>query len=147
MPSSKTFCRMVFWALRWWTSMWYNGRSEACRTVTFWSFYTARTSRVITTIMIGSCVPSFQTSPPTPSFTTLWHLACCMGPVGPYIPHVLAWWMGLAARVILRLSSPKLRTPPAATQPTNDRTTAKPSPTPRKCKCWKFGKWDAVMCT
>ncbi|CAM6040398.1 unnamed protein product [Sphagnum compactum] len=40
--------------------------------------------------------------------------------------------MGLAARVIPRLSSPKLRTSPAATQPTGDEMTAGPSPTSRK---------------
>jgi len=44
---------------------------------------------------------------------------------------------GLVARVIPRLSSPKLRTPPTATQPTNDGTTTRPSPTPHKCNCWK----------
>jgi hypothetical protein len=147
MPSSKTFCRKVFWALRWQTSMWYNGRSRAYRTVTFWSFYATRTSRVTTTIMTRSCVLSFQTNPPTPNFTTLWHLACCMGPVRPYIPHVLAWWMGLATKVIPILSSPKLRTPPTTTQLTNDETMTRPSPTPRKCNYWKFGKWGAILCT
>jgi len=53
--------------------------------------------------------------------------------------------MGLAARVIPRLSSSKLRTPPAATQPTDDGTTAGPSPTPRKCSCWKFVLKDILF--
>jgi hypothetical protein len=84
-------------------------------------------------------LPDKSTHPELYNIVTFRMLHGPCGALHPSCPCMVNG-MGLAARVIPRLFSPKLRTPPAATQPTGDGTTTGPSPTPCKCKCWKFGK-------
>jgi len=62
------------------------------------------------------------------------------GPCGALHPSCPCMVNGAYNKSYPKTFSPKLRTPPAATQPTDDGTMTGPSPTPCKCTCWKFGK-------